>query len=623
MTFSCGHYGYVGDDPAGVESAMTDLGRVATGLGALAGQVEGDTRSIAEHWPAGHTGQVAAGDAARIGGALGECHQAFARAGQDLEVLYEVLVVGRRRVDELNDAHRVLFEPENTFEVRPQVTFGDRGLAADIFAAARARSGFDSVADIDRAYAKVHAHVVEETGLCNELLARSTAAGSTGVSFARPLGVSKFGAAFGLLGGWAGPEVADIIAGMRAFPTEPGAVHAAWVALSPDQRNALLVGAPGRFGNLNGIPAKDRDTANLVTLKRQLGLLRKASDATGIQTPNRPEDLDRISHNFLVSLGDYGLTVPEVRQALLLDRQLHPGDGIKAQLLAYEPGAYGGKGRAAIAYGDVDQADNIAFAVPGLNSGLHNVNNVASDALHLFLQARRADKAKTAVVAWQGYDAPGFADVPFQDHAEAGAKLLAADVKAVRTTHDGAIGGKLTVVGHSYGSTTTGLALQREHLDAYADQVALIGSPGIGGDAKSSADLHLARSQVFVGSASHDLVTTMADSLGADPSADEFGESVIRFKAESVNRGYDINISDHSLYYDSANHSESLYALADIVTGHGDQLGDNGMLAAPRHTEMAGVHYRGVPVPRVVDDEASRTPTSGHDHANDAGGPSS
>ena len=89
----------------------------------------------------------------------------------------------------------------------------------------------------------------------------------------------------------------------------------------------------------------------------------------------------------------------------------------------------------------------------------------------------------------------------------------------MRTTHYCAIG-KLTVVCHSYGSTTTCLALQREGMTV--DQVALIGSPGVGGEATTVADLHLNRSQVFVGSASRDLVTSITtvlpinDFLGLD-----------------------------------------------------------------------------------------------------------
>ncbi len=169
------------------------------------------------------------------------------------------------------------------------------------------------------------------------------------------------------------------------------------------------------------------------------------------------------------------------------------------------------------------------------------------------------------------------------------------------------------MVGHSYGSTTTGVALQHEGLKV--DQVALIGSPGVGGDAKSVADLGLKRSQVFVGSASQDLVTEVPPVLGANPSMATFNAT--RFEAESIKRGTGANIDDHSRYYDALNQSESLYALAEIVTGHGDRLGHDGMLAPPRSMQTVGTDRFGRPIQGVVDLEASRIPTAGHDHAND------
>jgi len=177
----------------------------------------------------------------------------------------------------------------------------------------------------------------------------------------------------------------------------------------------------------------------------------------------------------------------------------------------------------------------------------------------------------------------------------------------MRTTHDGPVG-TLTVVGHSYGSTTTGLALQREYLEV--DQVVLIGSPGVGGAARTVTDLHLPGSRVFVGSASRDIVTTVPESLGADPSEDTFGAT--RFEAESIKRSWHTSFADHSLYYDSGNQSESLYALADIVAGHRDRLGQEGMLAQSRHLQT-GIGSRGMPAELVVDPESSRTPTAGHD----------
>ena len=639
MSSSYGHYDYLGDEPGDVASAMTDLRGVSGRLSSLAVRVEHDTQSIEASWPQGRTGQLAAADSTRIGGALDECHRVFASAEYDLGELHEVLVVGRRKVDELNDAHRALCGPENIFQDMMRAYTGEAGvgnplgLAEGVFNAARARSGFDSVADIDGAYSRVRAQVEQETGLCNQGLSRLTAQARPPHGPAGHTGGSRYDLSFGLLAAWPGRQVADILAGLTPFPSDPKGVHEAWLALSADQRDALLRGDPARFGNLNGIPAADRNTANRIVLDAQLAMLAGALRTLGVGPATDPKDLEGLTQDQKEQLAAAsGLTMNAAGQALLLNEQLER-NGILTQLLAYEPGAYGGKGRAAIAYGDVDRADNVAFCVPGLNSGLHNFGDVAGDALDLFKQAYLADRGRqTAVVAWQGYDAPGFSEVLAQDNAARGARLLAADVNAMRVTHVGAIG-TLTVVGHSYGSTTTGLALQREHLEV--DQVALIGSPGIGGEARSVADLHLSGSQVFVGSASTDAVTQAHSlssnilglaTLGADPRLDTFGATT--FKAESVTRGPVANFSDHSKYYDAINHSESLYSLAEIVSGHGDRLGADGMLALPRQEigidtsnwpVALKVALRGVPLNVVVDPEAYRIPTAGHNHADDVG----
>jgi hypothetical protein len=116
MTGAYAQYPYVGDAPSGVESAATDLRGVGRVLGVLAGEVEHDTQSIKDSWPRGRTGGLASADAARIGGALHECHQVFARAERALRELYPVLVAGRRKVDELNNVYLVLAGPVNTYD---------------------------------------------------------------------------------------------------------------------------------------------------------------------------------------------------------------------------------------------------------------------------------------------------------------------------------------------------------------------------------------------------------------------------------------------------------------------------------------------------------------------------
>ncbi|KMV13723.1 hypothetical protein ACT16_23735, partial [Mycobacterium heckeshornense] len=63
-------------------------------------------------------------------------------------------------------------------------------------------------------------------------------------------------------------------------------------------------------------------------------------------------------------------------------------------------------------------------------------------------------------------------------------------------------------------------------------------------------------------------------------------------------------LEDHSHYFDKG--SESLFSIADVVSGHGDALQHDGMTA----------HHRGEYfLPDWVDPEAIRPGTSGHQHS--------
>jgi pimeloyl-ACP methyl ester carboxylesterase len=625
MTSSDGHYQYVGDDPARIELAGSELGNVGHTFATLAGEVEHDTVSIGERWPKGHTGQLAAADAARMGTALDECRQVFAKADQALSVLYPVLVANRRQVDDLNRAYLLL---ANTEDPMPFMTarFGNPLLTdwPQMLRGLRAQARFDSLAEIDRAYARVQQQVSEETTICNDLLDR-LAQQASGMPGHAGGGKSRYDMSFNLL--FEANQFTDLLSSRVWSSADPKKVHDAWVLLTKDMQEELLLADPLRFGNLNGIPAADRDTANQAMLTARLDLLKRACLIVGVAYPGAPEDLDRMSPAALLRVEQTtGLSARALRQAINLRAQLNLVKEGDAQLLAYEPAAYGGKGRAAIAFGTVDSADNVVFCVPGLLSSLDNVQNVAKDALHLYRQAGSADPfLSTAVVAWQGYDAPDVFNVAFQGSAEQGAKNLARDVNAMRITHGGVIG-ELTVVGHSYGSTTTGLALQREHL--VVDQAVLIGSPGMGGDARTVADLNLKPGQLFVGSASRDLATVVPRFMGTDPARDSVGG--IRFGTESPDRGWGYNKDDHSLYFDDSNDNESLHALADIATGHGDRLGEEGLMVASRDTglipTLAPLLLGGVAGSLLYpngagDPEFDRTPTIHPDHAPDAGLP--
>jgi pimeloyl-ACP methyl ester carboxylesterase len=338
-------------------------------------------------------------------------------------------------------------------------------------------------------------------------------------------------------------------------PADPAKRAAWWAALTGDEKKQLVTAYPKRYGAMEGLPAEGRDMANRILLDQDIEELEKRK-AAGLATE---EELRALAG------------AKAVRQQLgRVESGIDPvtGEPLTAQLLIYDPRAFGGDGRAAIVVGDLDTAQNVAVAVPGLTSDVPDyMDNLTGNALNLYGEARRAAPGEsTAVVGWMGYDAPDGITVGSDDEAEAGAKLLAGDVRDIQTGRAGNPP-HLTVVGHSYGSTTTGLAASREGMRV--DDLVLIGSPGAG-HANTAGDLHMDPDHVYVGSNSSDTVTYRTrttfgwDPLGQDPAGDEFGAT--RFQAEAPDRNPAVpGIADHSKYYDPG--SESLYNISNVVTG--------------------------------------------------------
>jgi hypothetical protein len=233
--------------------------------------------------------------------------------------------------------------------------------------------------------------------------------------------------------------------------------------------------------------------------------------------------------------------------------------GVVVQLLAFDPRAFAGDGRAAIAVGDVDTADHVAFLVPGLDARLReSLPGLVASADVLVSEAGRVAAATTtAAVAWLGYDAPSLRNVFSDDAAEAGADLLAADVMAVQASRY--VVPHLTVIGHSYGSTTTGTAL-RDHVTGVDDAV-LVGSPGA--NVENASALHVPPGHVYVGASSRDPVS-YTDRFGLDPTHERFG--AVRFQAEDTTRNsWRADIDDHSKYFEPK--TESMANIVQIVLG--------------------------------------------------------
>jgi len=332
-------------------------------------------------------------------------------------------------------------------------------------------------------------------------------------------------------------------------------VNAWWQSLGAAERQRLLTGAPRLAGRLDGLPAMVRDQANRAYLAQEkqavtaeLARLRQSAQAAEA----RVKELEG-----------------RLRQITAVERALALGgrDGRPpALLLLFDPS---GPGKAAISFGNPDRATSIVVSVPGTGTTLEGIDGDAERAAVLWEHAwASAPDAQIASIAWLGYEAPQWGSIFSSDRspanlgaAEKGAPALASFIDGLRAAHQPATDARLTVIGHSYGSTLTGLAAKLRPHD-FADQLIFLGSPGVG--ARHVSELGV--KSVWVGEAPDDPVADLGV-YGADPSSTKFGAKNFYVRPASI---LPYSLKAHSSYWDRG--SPSIRNLAFLVNGQYDQL---------------------------------------------------
>jgi hypothetical protein len=312
-----------------------------------------------------------------------------------------------------------------------------------------------------------------------------------------------------------------------------------WNGLTPAEQQAAIAADPGAIGGLDGIPAAVRDEANRLFLESELDRLR-SSPVPG--DPAAAGDRQR-AIDVLENAQDVLETTPDAT-LLLLDT--HSGDTVKV----------------AIGLGDVDTADDVAVYTQGMNSradvdgGLSGpVDDLADlrDAAKT-IKGDAGDTSTTAMVVWMGYDSPQLAEVADPSYGKAGGADLADFAEGIRANNPD---GHLTALGHSYGSYTTGVAVQQT--DAF-DDVVFFGSPGIGtGDLD---DLRVSSGEAYVLEADYDGVADLGY-FGPDPNQID-GVTNLSTDARPGLEG----VTLHNSYLDPRTVSQ--YNMAAVLAGHPD-----------------------------------------------------
>lgn len=325
---------------------------------------------------------------------------------------------------------------------------------------------------------------------------------------------------------------ADDHAALQHPPDDPKEFHDFWQGLTPEEKDWLYA-HDHNIGNHPGMPCDpDRDHLGYDHYNRRhladaLGDAQAAAgradalrgqhpdwaDGNNIPRPNLPGAIfaDRVAYEKwrrdYDAARDAAKNLPDLQA---VDRAVRASPDRKLMLLDTESGE---RAHAAIAVGDPDRADHVSVTTPGLNTTVRgSIESMAEEATNLRGETLRQlglvpghERDTVSTVAWIGYDAPQVAgldtagkigggwDVSHDTVARAGAHDLAQFYDGIQASHLGAPA-DLTAIGHSYGSLTTGLALQ-EPGDHGVSNALFYGSPGI--EAGTAEQLHLQPGHVF------------------------------------------------------------------------------------------------------------------------------
>lgn len=361
----------------------------------------------------------------------------------------------------------------------------------------------------------------------------------------------------------------------------PEEVSVWWKLLSDSEREALINKDPEKYGNLDGIDMASRAKANELALNgyfdaagnRIPGLLEKAQkeydEAKAAYEKGRDsfwgsQYSDDEGYERLLNAKNKLDDLKAVKKAL---------KGKDVSLISLEYGEPGKNVLAALAIGDVDNAEYVATLVPGMTTNCRDSTalnlSYASNLRDAAVKAG-ADQRNVATIAWLGYDAPPALPDPSvasTAQAEAGAVSLRNFMTGIHSWRaERGLDVYQTGITHSYGSTTGGIAMRSIGKDV-VDGFAYTGSPGAG--VASVGTLGVDKDHVWVSAVPHhDAVQGVGTdgNFGLDPktlkgighlSGDASGA-----KGYST---YSLNpVANHSSYFVAPEPGKENHALDDL-----------------------------------------------------------
>lgn len=358
----------------------------------------------------------------------------------------------------------------------------------------------------------------------------------------------------------------------------PEEVSVWWKLLSDSEREALINKDPEKYGNLDGIDMASRAKANELVL---LG----PKDASGQHVPGAgllgqaERDLAEAEAALVGATSDLAALHRKRNDAqnrvddLRALRDQMKVDGVT--LVALQPGKPGENVRAALAIGDVDNADHVATLVPGRTTNCRDssAENVtyAQNLRQAAAQQGNIDPSKVATIAWMNYHAPQSgpdARVMVASLAREGADPLRKFATGIHSWRsERGMDVHQSIIPHSYGSTTAGIAMRSIGKDV-VDDFAYTGSPGAG--VQSLGTLGVDKEHVWVSGIKHlDWVRGMGsdEDFGRNP---EQLEGIGHLSGDASGaEGYEADFKgdpfdNHSMYFVAPKEGQANLVLNDL-----------------------------------------------------------
>ena len=379
----------------------------------------------------------------------------------------------------------------------------------------------------------------------------------------------------------ASAELPDELRQLFAGGLDATQVAARWSALGWTRADAadlraLPTSVLSQLGNLEGVPYWARDTANRTVLDDRIA-----------EQERHLDDL-LASDEYDVAGSRYGAAHEQLRALQEIEKALRQGSRAGARslvsLTADEPPL------AAVSIGDLDDAENVTWAVPGMGSSTADMTGWTSAAQNIFdVQIETGGPEDRAVIAWMGYDAPPVPGTGNLDpgvlgsgRAEEGGVALGASVRGLAAVRSD-MPPTTNVVAHSYGTTTAAYGLIEEGV--HVDTFTTIASAGIPDEIDHAGQIHA--DAMYSGQA-RAMIPILEHGKGdewaavgrdfsvdhhQDPMDDDFGSTTFGTDGSTGMVG----VTDHGVHTDGSSgyldpNTESLWNVGYATTGHPEKM---------------------------------------------------